>query len=198
MDNFIFKLYPFNLSLDIFQDEKKAASLYVPGLDDALATLSDREQIAILSRYFKYETLDEVSQRLNVTREGARQIIDNAVNKLRNPEVRSLFEAAQMKELNFALSEIELLNKTLKEKDSSFEAIDCDEEARKKKQRAIPLEQLGLTVRSFNCLKRSGISTAGQIADLKVEELRKIQNLGQRSVCDIIYKLGEVGLSLKG
>ena len=59
-----------------------------------------------------------------------------------------------------------------------------------------PVEDLELTVRSYNCLKREGIDTIGQLATMSEEELMNIRNLGMKSVDEIRSKLLEYGYTL--
>ncbi|MDP9411562.1 MAG: DNA-directed RNA polymerase subunit alpha [Actinomycetota bacterium] len=60
-----------------------------------------------------------------------------------------------------------------------------------------PVEDLELTVRSYNCLKREGVDTVGQLATMTEEELMNIRNLGMKSVDEIRSKLLEYGYSLE-
>lgn len=55
------------------------------------------------------------------------------------------------------------------------------------------IEDLKFSVRTFNCLKRSGFSTIGDLLKLNGEELCKIRNLGQKSFKEILAKLKELG-----
>ena len=59
------------------------------------------------------------------------------------------------------------------------------------------IEDLELTVRSYNCLKREGVDTIGQLATMTEEELMNIRNLGMKSVDEIRSKLLEYGYSLE-
>jgi hypothetical protein len=59
-----------------------------------------------------------------------------------------------------------------------------------------PIEDLDFMVRTYNCLKREGVLTVGQLTQLTEEELLKIRNFGQRSVDDVNEKLDQLGLSL--
>ena len=59
-----------------------------------------------------------------------------------------------------------------------------------------PVEDLELTVRSYNCLKREGVDTIGQLATMTEEELMNIRNLGMKSVDEIRSKLLEYGYDL--
>ncbi len=59
------------------------------------------------------------------------------------------------------------------------------------------IEDLDLSVRSYNCLKRSGIDTIGNLTALSEGEMMKIRNLGQKSYDEILHKLATLGLSLR-
>lgn len=61
----------------------------------------------------------------------------------------------------------------------------------------IRIEELDLTVRSFNCLKREGINTLAELVNLTEHQLMNIRNFGQKSVDEVLEKLTERGLSLK-
>jgi DNA-directed RNA polymerase subunit alpha len=61
----------------------------------------------------------------------------------------------------------------------------------------IPVETLNLSVRSFNCLKRAGISKVSELLDLTEDEIMKMRNFGKKSLDEIKQVLGERGLSLR-
>ncbi len=61
----------------------------------------------------------------------------------------------------------------------------------------IRIEELDLTVRSFNCLKREGINTLAQLVNLTEHQLMNIRNFGQKSVDEVLEKLAERDLQLK-
>ncbi|MDU1911731.1 DNA-directed RNA polymerase subunit alpha [Fusobacterium sp.] len=58
------------------------------------------------------------------------------------------------------------------------------------------IEELDLTVRSFNCLKKAGIEEVSQLAKLSLNELLKIKNLGRKSLDEILEKMKELGYDL--
>ena len=58
------------------------------------------------------------------------------------------------------------------------------------------IEELDLTVRSFNCLKKAGIEEVGQLARMSLNELLKIKNLGRKSLEEILEKMKELGFDL--
>ena len=62
---------------------------------------------------------------------------------------------------------------------------------------ALPIEDLDLTVRSYNCLKREGIHTVGELVGRSEADLLDIRNFGAKSIDEVKAKLVEMGLSLK-
>ncbi len=71
------------------------------------------------------------------------------------------------------------------------------EEEKKDKIPDMPIEELELSVRASNGLKRANITTVGDLVEKTREEMGKIRNLGQKSLDEIESKLAELGLSLK-
>ena len=62
--------------------------------------------------------------------------------------------------------------------------------------REMPIEELELSVRSFNCLKRAGINTVAELVSRTDEEMMKVRNLGKKSLEEVKQKLADAGLSL--
>jgi len=62
---------------------------------------------------------------------------------------------------------------------------------------AITVEELNLSVRSYNCLKREGINSVGDLVDKSEAELMDIRNFGQKSIDEVKAKLEELGLGLR-
>ena len=62
---------------------------------------------------------------------------------------------------------------------------------------ALPIEDLDLTVRSYNCLKREGIHTVGELVNRSEADLLDIRNFGSKSIDEIKAKLVSMGMSLK-
>lgn len=61
----------------------------------------------------------------------------------------------------------------------------------------MPVENLGLSVRSLNCLKRAGVRTVGDLRNYTEEDVMKLKNFGQKSLDEINEKLAEYGLGLR-
>jgi DNA-directed RNA polymerase subunit alpha len=62
---------------------------------------------------------------------------------------------------------------------------------------ALPVEELKLTMRSYNCLKREGIHTVGELVSRSEQDLLDIRNFGSKSIDEVKQRLSEMGLSLK-
>jgi DNA-directed RNA polymerase subunit alpha len=62
---------------------------------------------------------------------------------------------------------------------------------------AITIEELNLSVRSYNCLKREGLNTVGDLVQKSEAELMDIRNFGQKSIDEVKTKLEELGLGLR-
>jgi DNA-directed RNA polymerase subunit alpha len=62
---------------------------------------------------------------------------------------------------------------------------------------AQPIEDMDLTVRSYNCLKREGVASIGDLVQKTEEDLLEIRNFGQKSIDEVKAKLDELGLGLK-
>ncbi|MBQ9940998.1 MAG: DNA-directed RNA polymerase subunit alpha [Clostridia bacterium] len=71
------------------------------------------------------------------------------------------------------------------------------EETIKEKVLEMTIEELDMSVRSFNCLKRAGIDTVEDLTNRTEEDMIKVRNLGKKSLEEVILKLNSLGLSLK-
>jgi DNA-directed RNA polymerase subunit alpha len=70
------------------------------------------------------------------------------------------------------------------------------EETKKEKVLEMLIEELDLSVRSYNCLKRAGINTVDDLTHKTEEDMMKVRNLGRKSLEEVIYKLNALGLGL--
>ena len=74
--------------------------------------------------------------------------------------------------------------------------VDKGEDA-KEKVLEMTIEELDLSVRSFNCLKRAGINTVEDLINKTEEDMMKVRNLGKKSLDEVINKLHSFGLDLR-
>ena len=71
------------------------------------------------------------------------------------------------------------------------------EENTQEKKLEMNIEDLDLSVRSYNCLKRAGINTVGELTQKDEDEMMKVRNLGRKSLEEVQQKLAQMGLSLR-
>ncbi len=85
----------------------------------------------------------------------------------------------------------------LSEEAKNTEVIVEKEESKKEKVLEMTIEELDLSVRSYNCLKRAGINTVEDLSNKSEEDMMKVRNLGRKSLEEVINKLHGLGLALK-
>ena len=84
----------------------------------------------------------------------------------------------------------------LSDKGKSTEIMVEKDEGGKEKVLEMTIEELDLSVRSFNCLKRAGINTVADLINTSEEDMMKVRNLGRKSLEEVIKKLDDMGLKL--
>lgn len=84
----------------------------------------------------------------------------------------------------------------LSEKGLNAEVIAEPQEDESTKVLSMNIEDLELSVRSFNCLKRAGIHTVEQLCNKTPDDMMKVRNLGKKSLDEVLLKLKELNLSL--
>jgi DNA-directed RNA polymerase subunit alpha len=70
-------------------------------------------------------------------------------------------------------------------------------EAKDSSSSTMTIDELELSVRSFNCLKRAGINTVAELCAKTPDEMMKVRNLGKKSLDEVLAKLKELGLKLR-
>ena len=71
-----------------------------------------------------------------------------------------------------------------------------NEDDKQQKILAMAIEEMDLSVRSYNCLKRANIHTVEDLTKKTEDEMLKVRNLGRKSLDEVILKLQSYGLSL--
>jgi DNA-directed RNA polymerase subunit alpha len=85
----------------------------------------------------------------------------------------------------------------LSEKGQKAQVINSQNENREKQAISLNIDELELSVRSFNCLKRAGINTVEELCNKTSDEMMKVRNLGKKSLDEVLEKLKELGLRLR-
>ena len=79
---------------------------------------------------------------------------------------------------------------------NDVEILVTKDDGKKEKIMEITIDELDLSVRSYNCLKRAGINTIEELIQKDEEEMMKVRNLGRKSLEEVQQKLAALGLSL--
>ncbi len=103
----------------------------------------------------------------------------------------SLSEAARILEDHLSLFA------GLAESGASSDGLSAGAESGEGRVLEMPIEELELSVRSFNCLKRAGIDSIGQLTGRSEEDMMKVRNLGRKSLDEVKQKLAGLGLGLR-
>ena len=199
-------IYPFNLAKSIFGNETEAMKIYIPGIEQAFATLTEREVRIIRRRFEDLQTLQGVGQEEGISRERVRQIEAKAIRKLRHPSRKKIFKAVPISEIQEQGIEYQKLSQEYELLAKAFEEITktpaSPEVLIPIAELAVtlqtPISELDLTVRSYNCLKRAGKETLRDIAEMTEDELLRVRNLGRKSAVEVVDCLKKYGLELRG
>ena len=209
--------YPQNLLLEIVFLVKDSDVDNITGnIVYVLDTLKEREKIVIIRRFKEGLTLEQVGKEFGVNRERIRQIEANALRKLRHPAracyiatgegLRRNYDELQaeynekIENLKDEIRRIEDISKGLQAGKALADfSSELDELGISGKHSIYSwnIEELDLSIRPYNCLKRAGVNTVGELMECSVERLMKMRNMGRKSLDEIIKKIGEHGLKLR-
>ena len=95
------------------------------------------------------------------------------------------------------MNDLLMLFVDLSEEAKNTEIVKEKEESKKEKVLEMTIEDLELSVRSYNCLKRASINTVEDLANRTEEEMMKVRNLGRKSLDEVKNKLHSLGLALR-
>ncbi|SFS02660.1 DNA-directed RNA polymerase subunit alpha [Agrococcus baldri] len=142
-----------------------------------------------------YSPVLKVTYRVEATRAGERTDFDSLVVDVESKPAISPRDA--IASAGRTLVELFGLTRDLNAEAEGIEIGQAPAEAIGSGELATPIEELDLSVRSYNCLKREGINTVSELVALSETQLMNIRNFGQKSVDEVKDKLVELGLSLK-
>ncbi len=155
----------------------------------------DTQAIGVIPIDSIYTPVKKVNFTVEDTRVGNRTDFDKLTlevwtNGTIEPEVAVSLGAKILNEhLNLFISLTEHVNEV--------EIMVEKEEDEKEKVLEMTIEELDLSVRSYNCLKRAGINTVEELTYKTEEDMMKVRNLGKKSLDEVSKKLEELGLSLR-
>lgn len=154
---------------------------------------SEELPIGVIAVDSIYTPVERVNMTVENTRVGQitdfdRLILDVYTNATLEPdEAVSLAAKVLSEHLNLFID--------LSENAKTAEVMIEKEEDEKEKVLEMNIDELELSVRSYNCLKRAGINTVEELTNKTSEEMMKVRNLGRKSLEEVLAKLKELGLS---
>ena len=222
--------YPYNLLEKVFEKpmDREIREEY---LEQALDTLTMKEQEAIRLYYHNGFTLQEVGEQFGISRERIRQILAKGIRKLMHPARKKLImsgwnsfdeidayaekRTAELNEYEERLNAFDDALTVREDRLSTRESAICEAMQMLKKMKLdmgkvndiaegfgmrddgyyyrsccnIPIEDLDISVRTYNCLKRAGINTVVDILDKEPAELMNVKCLGKLCYEELLDKL---------
>ena len=191
----------------------------------AIESLTEREQVVVTAVYRDGLELTAAGEKIGVGKERARQIMMHAIRKLRNPRRLHYIcigngQYVSAKQVQADLqADFEVALRTYMLEDISYDTHRLFERKFKIAKEAvlngnyhphaleskkgtlgamlITIEELDLSVRAYNCLKRAAINTVADICDMTPSQLQKVRNLGRKCYDEILEKLNALGVSIK-
>ena len=222
LDLLISQYYPYNLALamlgchiykgvspeateDFLKEHKEQFyQIYIPGLLEALDDLTEREKRVLELRFRHNLDLEKTGKEFGVTRERIRQVEAKALRKLRVRQ--KLWKMIPMREMNKVVVEKDglilknqilqdHLSKLMERQGKSQQEI--KEAVKGEPKKRISIDDMDLSVRSYNCLKRAGLDFTDQLEEKTYREMMRVRNLGKKSLEEVKRKMEELGLGFK-
>ena len=94
------------------------------------------------------------------------------------------------------IEQFELFTNFDEDKEVRHVVVEKDVSGKSEKILEMNIEDLDLSVRSYNCLKRASVNTVGDLTEKSEEDMMKVRNLGRKSLEEVLNKLKELGLEL--
>lgn len=197
--------YPRNLLLAIRgaweqEEPTELTTDVLAGIQYALSTLNEREQLVLCRRYKEQKTLREIGEEIGVKQERSRQIETAALRKLRYPRnmrfitkgvdgyikerCKVEYERGYQVGYNAGYQQgVDEASNGVSKAGISVTTV------------SLPIEALDLSVRSFNALRRAGYVTIGDLLKVNEKEIIHIKNLGTKQRQEVAVSLYRYGIS---
>jgi hypothetical protein len=145
----------------------------LPSIHYIVSTLPDRVAFVIFQRFKYGKTLQEVAELIGcASRENARRLQARGLRMLRRPSRSEYFKIG-------------------------ISQVQKEDDIRSAKPEDVTINQLDLSTRSYNCLRRSGVATLADILNMTERKLMNVRNIGFKSAVEIIRTVSSLGYSLK-
>jgi len=165
------------------------------GYTPAEQNKTDETPIGVLPVDSIFTPVDKVNYQVENTRVGKRNDFDKLTIDIWTNGSIGPREAISLsaKILTEHLTSFVNLTEEAKSADMMIEK----EETQKEKKLEMTIEELDLSVRSYNCLKRAGINTVQELTEKSEADMMRVRNLGRKSLVEVKEKLADLGLSLR-
>ncbi len=202
---YLYEPYPLNFLKTIainwnFDVPTEITNDIAAGVQYVISTLSDKGQKVIYYRYQERKTYEEIAEIMSLSIERIRQIEYNALHKLQKPYRWNIMQygvigyTQKMSDLSYERGYNEGytvgyhsgVHNAGDGVEKNLLLLDCLKQ---------PIEQLNLSVRSFNCLKRSGYNTVGEVSRLDNESIQQIKSLKKNNKNEIANVLENLGIN---
>ena len=162
------------------------------GYNSAIKNKKPSQDISVLPIDSIYTPVKKVNYSVENTRVGQMVDFDKLIIEVWTDGSLKAYEALSLA-AKVMTGHLELFI-DLSEATKSTQVMVEKEESKKEKVLEMSIEDLELSVRSFNCLKRAGISTVEDLANKSQEDMMKVRNLGKKSLDEVTNKLRSLGL----
>ncbi len=166
------------------------------GYVTAEANKIGNQPIGVIAIDSRFTPVTKVNYTINPTRVGHRTDYDSlALEIWTDGSIRP--EEALERAAGILIEHFDLFrNLSARVREDATE-IDTGEKTEVERALEMPIEELELSMRSFNCLKRAGINTVGELTQKTEEEIAKVRNMGKKSLDEVKNKLAEMGLAFR-
>ena len=142
-----------------------------------------------------YSPIERISYEIDNARVGQDSTYDKLImnvytnGSIRPEEAMALAAKILIEHLNIVTNLSEIADTT--------GIMNAKQEDTKQKKLETPIDDLDFSVRAYNCLKRAGVNTLGDLTEKTELEMMKIRNLGKKSLKEVIDKIKDMGLKFK-
>ena len=165
--------------------------------------ISTREAGILRLRFQRKETLEKIAEIYGISRERVRVVVENTLKRLCNPEslnyLRYGIYKATQKEIDSAIEKVRMSE--LASAVAYLQQLSIDKNYADKNTLIVTaetsIEELNLSVRCFNCLKRAGINKVGDLEKMTFRNFQRIRNFGVSTRNEFIEKLASYGVSFQ-
>lgn len=193
------KEFPYNLIDALELETTDVIASFEERLNEVLLNhVTPREQFIIMQIYAQHRTYETIATDMQITKERVRQIHAKALRKLSHHK-KYLLTGIYSEPEYMAKKKFEEYILSMRDAWTYESALDYIKNHKKSYCPIIEdsIDDLELSIRSSNCLKRANITSVQQLTEKTVKDMMKVKNLGRKSLKEIRTKLQSLGLDFK-